>query len=364
LFDLTSFGESMKHTVDFLIIGQGIAGTILSYQLINKGFKVLVIDDQHQTSSTLVAAGLINPLVLKRLTKTWRAEEFIEFNDVFYSKLENDIKSTFVIDKKIIKLISSDDEREFWKKRSKVDGVCEFITDQLEDLSIYPFFHKNRFEGGLVKKTGWVDTRILLDSYRNYLINKANLITETVDYDNLKVTDSDISYKNIIAKQVIFCDGFKSCKNHFFSWVPLSLVKGELLTIESDELSDDYIFNKKIFILPIGNQQYKVGATYDWRDLSLLPTEIKKKELLKNLDELIDCNYTVIDHIAGIRPAVKDRRPLTGTHPVLKNIHLFNGMGSRGLFMAPKLGSEFVDYLTDNKNLNAEVDLKRYYSEF
>lgn len=352
----------MKETIDFLIIGQGIAGTILSYQLINKGYKVLVIDDHHQTSSTLVAAGLINPLVLKRLTKTWRAEEFILFNEQFYAELEEATDSSFVIDKTIIKLISSTDEKEFWKKRSQVEGVSDYITDQLEDLSKYNFLHKNTFTGGLVKKTGWIDTQVLLESYRNLLIKKDALISETVDYNQLHVSETDIEYKNIKAKNVIFCDGFQSSNNPYFDWIPLSSVKGELLIIESDELNDDYIFNKKIFILPIGNQKYKIGATYNWQDLSLEPTESKKQELLKNLEELISCKYTVIDHTVGIRPAVKDRRPLSGTHPKYSRVHLFNGMGSRGLFMAPKLGEEFINYLIDNQKMDKEVDLKRYYS--
>lgn len=354
----------MKHTVDFLIIGQGIAGTVLSYQLINKGYKVMVIDDHHQTSSTYVAAGLINPLVLKRLTKTWRAEEFIQFNEQFYAEVEKDTDSSFVIDKTIIKLISSDDEREFWKKRSKVDGVSDYITDQLEDLSDYTFLHENTFDGGLVKKTGWIDTQVLLESYRHYLIQKDVLITETVNYDELEVTDSEILYKNVTAKNIIFCDGFQSGHNPYFNWIPLSPVKGELLVIESDQLSDDYIFNKKIFILPIGNHRYKIGATYNWQDLSLEPTESKRVELLKNLEELIQCDYKVVEHTVGIRPAVKDRRPLTGTHPKYANIHLFNGMGSRGLFMAPKLGEEFINYLTSEGEIDEEVDLKRYYSDY
>ncbi len=354
----------MKHTVDFLIIGQGIAGTILSYQLINKGYKVMVMDDHHQTSSTLVAAGLINPLVLKRLTKTWRAEEFIQFNKQFYSELEKETDATFVIDKTIIKLISSDNEREFWKKRSKVEGVNNFISDQLEDLKKYHFLHKNMFDGGLVKKTGWIDTKILLESYRIYLINKGLILTDKVDYRKLKTTDNEIIYQDIHATNLIFCDGFQSANNPYFDWIPLSSVKGELLVIQSEELKDDYIFNKKIFILPIGDKKYKIGATYNWKDLSLLPTESKREELLNNLEELINCDYTVLEHTVGIRPAVKDRRPLIGTHPKHKNIHLFNGMGSRGLFMAPKLGEEFVDYLLENKQMNSEVALNRYYKDY
>ncbi len=352
----------MKYTVDFLIIGQGIAGTVLSYQLINKGYSVKVIDDNHETSSTKVAAGLINPLVLKRLTKTWRAEEFIPFNASFYQSLEKAIGASFVIDKTILKLISSEDEELFWKKRSNIEGINNYITSELEDLTKYEFLHANTFKGGAVKDTGWIDTEILLTAYKKFLINKNILHYEQVDYTEIKVSETDVKYKDIVAKEIIFCDGYQSYKSPFFNWIPLSMVKGELLIIESDALNDEYIFNKKIFILPIGDNKYKIGATYNWKDLSLVPTENKRIELLKNLEELINCNYRVVDHIVGIRPAVKDRRPLNGRHPKFSNVHLFNGMGSRGLFMAPKLGEEFVNYLENKGKIHPEVDLERYYS--
>lgn len=354
----------MKHSVDFLIIGQGIAGTILSYQLINKGYRVKVIDDNHKTSSTKVAAGLINPLVLKRLTKTWRAEEFIPFNATFYDSLEKKIGASFVISKTILKLISSEDEILFWKKRSEVEGINKYISPNLEDLTKYAFLRANTFKGGAVRDTGWIDTEILLTAYKNFLIDQQVLINEKADFKEIKVLDNGVKYKEITAENIVFCDGYQSHKSPFFNWIPLSMVKGELLVIESDALNDEYIFNKKIFILPIGNNKYKIGATYNWKDLSLAPTESKKTELLKNLEELINCNYKVIDHIVGIRPAVKDRRPLIGTHPKYSNVHLFNGMGSRGLFMAPKLGEEFVKYLENNGQIHPEVNLKRYFSSY
>jgi len=352
----------MEQEIDYLIVGQGIAGTLLSYQLINKGYKVMVIDDNHQSSSTLVAAGLINPLVLKRLTKTWRAEEFLAFNELHYQQLEEFMSVKFYHKTPILKLINSEDEFKFWTHRSQNEEVKTYISDEFLDLSRFSFLKD--FKGGLVNNTSWIDAPELLKSYRNKLIENNQLVQESFDLEQLIINEKSIQYQTILSKHIILCEGFKSNLNHLFNWIPLSLVKGELITIHSEDLSDEYIFNKKVFILPLGNHLYKIGATYAWGDLSLSTTEEKRKVLVKDLEELIDCEYTIVEQTAGIRPAVKDRRPVMGSHPEYKHVHIFNGLGSRGLMMAPKLADEFIDHLENGTPLNSEVAIERYYSEF
>ena len=352
----------MKQEIDYLIVGQGIAGTLLSYQLINKGYKVRVIDDNHESSSTIVAAGLINPLVLKRLTKTWRAEEFLAYNELHYHQLEKHLATKFYHKTPILKLINSEDEIKFWKHRSTNEEVKAYISDHFLDLSEYSFLKK--FKGALVNNTAWIDTTVLLKAYQKNLIKDHLLIKESFNFNQLTIQEKTVEYNNFVAKHLIFCQGFKSNNNPFFDWIPLSLVKGELITIHSNEMSDDYIFNKKVFILPLGNNYYKIGATYDWGDLSLNTTKDKKESLLNDLNELIECKYTVIEQTAGIRPAVKDRRPVFGSHPIHRNISIVNGLGSRGLMMAPKLIEEFIDFQENGTAMDKEVDLKRYYSEF
>jgi glycine/D-amino acid oxidase-like deaminating enzyme len=121
----------------------------------------------------------------------------------------------------------------------------------------------------------------------------------------------------------------------------------------------DVIVKSGIFVVPMGNDLYKVGATYNWVDKSDLPTEEGKKELLDDLNELITCDYEIMEHRAGVRPTVKDRRPLVGTHPQFKNVHLLNGMGTRGVMLAPSMARDLFNSIEKGTDLDPNIDIKR-----
>lgn len=361
---MDSFDIRMKKYFDIVIVGQGLAGSMLYYQLQKRGKKVAVIDSFEKDSSTSVAAGIINPMVLRRIIQSWKAKEFSDYNAAFYAEIQHYLGSEFYFEKPLVKLLANQNEINFWLKRYDEEENDAFISDKLLDLSPFTYLNNNYKKGGEVKQTAWVDTDTFLGAFRNHLLKNELIIEEKFDYNQLQLIDNKLIYKQLECDQLIFCEGAKAQQNPFFNYLPFSFVKGELITIQSNKLSDEYIFNKKIFILPIGNGYYKVGATYAWADYSNHPTEAKKQELVKDLNQLIDCDYQIVEHIAGIRPAVKDRRPLAGKHPSKKGLFIFNGLGSRGLSIAPQLSEEFVAYLLDHQKLDQEIDIERYSDYF
>ena len=50
-------------------------------------------------------------------------------------------------------------------------------------------------------------------------------------------------------------------------------------------------------------------------------------------------------HFAGVRPTVKDRRPLVGTHSGLNSIHILNGLGTRGVMLGPYLANQLFQQI-------------------
>ena len=150
--------------------------------------------------------------------------------------------------------------------------------------------------------------------------------------------------------------------NPFFSKLPLDGTKGELLLIIAPNLNLDVIMKSSIFVLPIGNDLYKVGATYNWEDKTNIPTEAAKKELTNNLKELIQCDFEIIEHYAGVRPTVKDRRPLVGTHPIYSNIHVLNGLGTRGVMLAPAMANDLFNFIENKIPLDKNIDIARIKS--
>lgn len=345
-------------SVDFLIVGQGLAGTILATEIKSRGQTFKIVDSGYQKGSTYVAAGVINPLVLKRLTKSWRAKEFIKYNEDFYKRLNQFYGKKIHIKNKLFKLINSDDEQLFWSKRFKEEDVSFFINEQLDSSISHENKWSTSFHKGEVQHTSWVNLKLLLHQYRT--VHQDHIIEDQFDFNDLQVTEQIVTYKTIKAKSIVFCDGAKIKDNPFFSYIPMGFNKGELITIESKDLDIKDMFKKKVFILPFEKNIYKVGATFEWKWESNSPSEKKKKELIEDLNQLINVPYRVIKHEAGIRPSVKDRRPLLGAHPTQKNTYIFNGLGSRGCLMAPLLSKELIDFIEYGKALHQESDIQRF----
>ncbi|VAV84569.1 FAD-dependent cmnm(5)s(2)U34 oxidoreductase, partial [hydrothermal vent metagenome] len=191
------------------------------------------------------------------------------------------------------------------------------------------------------------------------LENKEVLIKETFDYDSLQI-EKNIIYKVIKAKHIVFAEGFGLQQNPFFKYLPLKPTKGELLTIYAPNLKIDYILKSSVFIMPLGDDLYLVGATYEWEDLSNTTTKKAKEELLSKLKTVLQCEFKVIDQVAGIRPTVKDRRPLVGQHPEYNNVFVLNGLGTRGVMIAPYVALQLYNFIEKGLSLNTEIDIKRF----
>ena len=342
--------------VDCLIVGQGIAGSFLSQQFLNQGYRIKVVASGIKSSSSWVAAGVINPLVLKRYTLSWRADEFLKAIPPFYGEMNARLSENYYHPEILYKLISSKDESAFWQHRFEKAKLESYLEKELMDLNEgYEITGLKDFKKGLVKNCAWFDLKGFLSHFNSYLQKNGMLIEEEFDYKALNKK----SYKKLEFDHLVFCQGHGVKQNPFFKDLPFQWNKGELITIKAEKLRLKKMVKKKVFILPVGNHEYKVGATYS-RDCKNNEISQDKLTLLKAfLDEIIDVPYTVVKQEAGIRPAVKDRRPLMGKDPD-SGYFLFNGLGSRGCFMAPLLSKEMMRYILTNEPLHPEADLSRF----
>src|SRR5690606_27501909 len=135
------------------------------------------------------------------------------------------------------------------------------------------------------------------------------------------------------------------------------------LVIKAKDLDLDVILKAGLFILPIGDDLYKVGATYNWEDKTNIPTIHAREELLSELRQVINCNFEIVDHLAGVRPTVKDRKPLVGRHHNYSNVYLLNGLGTRGVMLAPYLSEKLFNYIEFETPLDSDVDINRIYKK-
>lgn len=343
--------------IDYIVVGSGLAGISFSEIALFHGKKIIVYNDDSQNSSK-IAGGLYNPVILKRFSEVWQAQEQLVLMDAFYSNLSRKIKDKVDFKKPILRKFFSIEEQNNWFAASDKINLAPFLSTTL-------CFDKYKgiespFGYGKVLQTGFVDTALLLSKYQDFLLENDMVKLETFEYDNLVINEDYVSYKDIDAKHIVFAEGFGLHANPFFNQLPLDGTKGELFIIKASGLKLDVIVNTSVFILPLGDNLFKVGATYNWKDKTDLPTEEGKIELIDRIKEIVSCEFEIIEHYAGVRPTVRDRRPLVGTHEKHKNIHVLNGLGTRGVMLGPAMAQSLFNSIEKGTLLDKEIDIKRF----
>ncbi|MBQ4820779.1 FAD-binding oxidoreductase [Aquimarina sp. MMG016] len=343
--------------VDYIIVGFGLAGLSFAEQLENNSNSYIVIEDNSQKSSR-VAGGLCNPVILKRFTAAWNASDQLKTAVTFYKNIEDKLGESFVVDLPIFRRFNSIEEQNTWFEACDKPVLAEFLSSELvknENSSLdVPYYY------GQVHKTRRIDIKKMLSIYVDYLKEGKRYIEESFEYDRLTIKEDSVEYKGVKAKNIIFCEGFGVKKNPFFNYLPLVGNKGEYLIIKSTELQLKEAVKSSIFIIPLGENLYKVGATYNNQDKSSDTTRVAKEELQEKLAKFLKADYKIVDQVAGIRPTVKDRRPLIGTHPEQEKIHILNGFGSRGIMIGPSVAKMLYDYIEKGIDMDPEIDIKRF----
>jgi len=344
--------------VDSVIVGQGLAGTLLAFQLLKRGQSILVIDAPRENSSSKVAAGLYNPVTGQRIVKTWLAERLFPFLETAYTELEELLESKFLYPIPVLRPLDSIAEQNEWIAQSTEGRHKEWVD---VDLDVQGGSGTTFTYGALrTKVSGYVDVKVLLSSFKAYLIDRELLLESSFDSERLEVGGNEVRYEHITADQIIFCEGAYGRLNPFFNYLPLTGTKGEILNLDIEGYSAPFVLNKGVFIIPKGGKQ-TVGSNYEWTYEHEEPSEHGLNEICTKLEKTVKSPYKILSHQAGIRPTVKDHRPLIGKHPEMANVYIFNGMGTKGVSLAPYFSDHLAANLTEGRNLMAEVDIQRFH---
>lgn len=346
----------MKY-IDTLIVGFGLAG--LAYaETLSQAKKSFHVIDADSSGSSQIAAGIYNPTVLKRFNMTWRGQELHAYSLPFYQRIAERFNCQFDYPFPIYKVFSQQADHNQWTVAADREGLSFFLDPNLNKANLLGI--KSPLGYGVVNHCGRLDTQKLLTNYKSTIDD--HITQAKFDYSALAFTPNGINYHDIKAKRIVFCEGYGMVQNPFFNHLPLVGSKGQILIIKSSELKLQAIIKGAIFIVPLGNDHYWAGATFEQQDKSLICTSEGKNELVKKIDRLLNVPYEIIDHLSQIRPTVVDRRPLIGTHPVYNNMHLLNGMGSRGVLIAPLISKWLYNHISLGDALPLEVDINRFES--
>jgi glycine oxidase len=339
-----------------LIIGAGLAGICLAHRLLEAGAHVTMMD-AGQNHSSAVAAGMVNPMVFRRMNKSWRLAEFLKEGSDFYQQIEKRTGGQFYHPLVIRRFFSSQQEKDLWDEKSNDQSYEPYLEKIIQEDTLNQSAH-NLFGSGRVKAAFWVHAANWLKENWRYFTDQGILIKEVFKAQKWEAESKH--YDGIQYDAVAFCMGYLQKNEATFGYLPLQQTKGQILTIESSQISQKESLNRKCFVLPVGENLFRVGATYEWNNSSLHTTQEAKQTLIENLNALGSFDYQIREQIAGVRPTVLDRRPLMGEHPKLQGVFIFNGLGTKGYMMAPTLARELAAHILDSKGLHPETCISRF----
>jgi len=346
---------------DYIIVGFGFAGSSLAH-LLEKNQKSFVIFNDNPAPVTTVAGAMFNPVILKRFTPVWRIQEQMQLLLPFFSEIEKKLHTSFIYKVRVFRKFASVEEKNNWFVASDKPILSEYLSTKILN-KVSPYV-TTPFGLGEVLHTGLVNTRILIPTYQEKLQKEGIFFEEKFNYNALEIKEEYVHYKGIDAKRIVFCEGYDMVRNPLFKALPMVGSKGELLSFESDALQLSGVIKSDGFIAPLGGNAFKVGTTYDNDDKDPSPTLQGRKILIEKLEHLISCPYRITGQMAGIRPTVKDRRPLVGVHPKYKNLFILNGLGTHGAFLAPYTATALYDFIEEGKPLDKEMNIVRHYHYF
>lgn len=345
--------------IDYIIVGQGIAGTVLHRKLTLAGYTSVIIDEGHQKSSSVVAAGLINPITGRKYVKSWRIEDFLPVARTTYDELSQFLGSNIYKDVVVHRALYSIKDENTWYARMEDPLASQYILSDA-DTSIYRDTINNVLSYGSLRGMQ-VNLSQLLTSYREQLDDTA-LYASRYDHTLLAIHRNHVSYDGLDAKAIIFAEGYQAMYNPLWSNLPFQPVKGEVLLVKIEGNPFKDVLRHKIFITPLPNDLYWVGSGYEWDFENEKPTTAGREKLIEQLDSILKVPYEIIDHKAGIRPAVKGRKPFLGRHSDHENVYIFNGMGTKGTSLAPYWAEHFIAYLEGKTDLHQDVDIGKWYA--
>ncbi len=348
---------TMMKSVDYIVVGCGLASIAFCELLRNNKKSFIVFDDNSQQSS-IVAAGLYNPVILKRFSEVWKAKEQLNLALPVYKRIEQDLKIKIDYKLRILRRFTSIKEQNLWFNASDKPKLEPYLSTQL--VKNTNEFIDAPFGFGEVLHAGRIETEKLIHAYKTFLKENQSFVEARFEYQNLQVSPHGLIYNDINARQVVFAEGFGVKNNPYFKDIPLNGTKGEVLIIKAPQLNIDYGIKSSVFIIPLENDLYAVGATYNWTDKSNIPTEEGKQELINKLKTFLQCEFEVVQHLAGIRPTVKDRRPLVGQHAEYQNLYVLNGLGTRGVMIAPYVAQKLYQLIENNTALDSEINISRF----
>lgn len=362
----------MPHQTDYCILGAGIAGLSLADALAEHDVSSIVIEKNTIGSGASgTPGGLVNPATGRRAKKTWKAEQCYEAIAANLEKIQAYSDTSFYWNNGLLRpaLLTkmARKMKEQYTTTTWPEGWCEWKS-KAEIQEIHPGIEC--VGGGLWLPIGiTVDIGSYIKSYANYLEDFGiEIICGESPYpileDDYWILELDKS--TIKANHLIFATGHSIATSPFWDWIPLELIKGQVAKFKREDrpLSFSHSISSLGYIANTDQQNTFIqGSTYEHDFTHLNPDRegesYLRKRLRRTLPQLEE-QSKLIDQWAGVRTSTPNYKPILGLHPAYSNLHLFSGLGSKGLLYGKFLAKHYANHLTNHTSLYPEIDINRF----
>lgn len=344
-----------------MLVGQGVAGTLLAFELLQRNKKIVVIDANHPSTASKVAAGIINPITGRHFVKSWNIDVLLPKAWKSYRALEQLLGISILEERPLTRFLASTKALNDWLVRSSNPDVEAYVSSDFEREDYENFLQ--HFESGVVlRHTGRARLAALTQAFRAHLQSLRILWEAPFDYNQLDLTPEGVRYQNTTAKHLVFAEGYHLQHNPYFNYLPLTPAKGDVLIVRIPNYpATQQLVKHGVFIVPLTKPDlYWVGSTYNHHYQQTIPLPEDQTRLKERLAHVLRLPFEVIEHRAAIRPTVRDRRPLIGQHPKHTALYLLNGLGAKGASLAPYCAQALLDFIEKQHPLPPAIHLKRF----
>ena len=345
------------------IMGGGLAGTFLAAHLLDKGCQVTLFDDEDPAGASRVAAGLFNVITGRFGAKTWMAETFLSSLKEFFDQPTYSFLKQYLHEVPIYRPFKEPGEFNKWTGRVDDPAYSELVRFQEK-----PFLSgqvHNPLGGIWVETCGWLDTRHFLESLIHKLVERKGLqvIRKRIPYGAIRpqLPSVTVDSEELHFDKWVFCEGYHAHTNPFLDFVHLIPNKGELLEMEIPDFTFPGVLSRKVYLIPLGEQRYLAGSTYQNQFNSLAPTQEGRDTIEDLVRKAIKVPFTVLKQYVGVRPTTSNRRPIVGRHPLYPNLFVLNGLGTKGVLQAPYFTKVLSGLIFgEGSSIPHDADLKRF----
>ncbi|MBT3470342.1 MAG: FAD-binding oxidoreductase [Opitutae bacterium] len=351
----------MPSTKEILIIGQGLAGTLLAMELRKAGKKFLIAEGRLPHSASAVAAGILNPVTGKRLAKSWKANKFLKYARETYQELESLIGKSFFRETRLLRLFKDEEEQKIWKKKKDLAEYKDFLGKRYQECEFKDSL-KDRHGSFEILNAATLDVQTFLMGARDLFALEGSLCEKKIEYDDISIANDIPKYSGKAYHKVIFCEGFRVGDNPWFQHIPMESSQGEIQTVMPGTPLPEGIINCGKWLRPLGNGIFQAGSTHKWNDILSAPQKEDDDEIKEGMKKILHHVPTLIRRETGIRPASKDRKPVVGFHPQKPCLGILNGLGAKGSMMGPWMARHLSDVIQGLTQIDSELDVRRYFN--